>query len=326
VEVKNMDEAAIVAELEHAFDENHAASDGEKHAVSSGDVAILSDGAPDHEELRTYYFGSSTITVSKIKEIEEKGYFAEDEARAPGAETMPEPYNDEVVVYEGFFITCLDVPPHLALADILLHFQAQLHQLTPNAIAQLSKYFWVIGSFDGVPSGSSFAKRCKLHYQPKTVKTLEGDQIVQYGCLNFHAKRDGSLKLSLVIKNKWSSGWTKSWFYFYVPCRRSFKGGKSIYALHSRMSELDLAIEPEVECPNDDPNDAAFVRGTTTIGGRDAVNEYVACRMYPLAAGFSFKSVPVGMTIMSKVETFLPLFAVGTIAAEHADHFWQRWR
>jgi hypothetical protein len=40
-----------------------------------------------------------------------------------------------------------------------------------------------------------------------------------------------------------------------------------------------------------------------------------------LAAGFSFKSWPVGTTPMLKVETCLLLFAVGTIAVEHADHF-----
>jgi hypothetical protein len=48
---------------------------------------------------------------------------------------VPEPDNDEAVVYEDFFIAGLRMPPHLALPDILLHFQAQLHQLTPNAIA-----------------------------------------------------------------------------------------------------------------------------------------------------------------------------------------------
>jgi hypothetical protein len=53
-------------------------------------------------------------------------------------------------------------------------------------------------------------KHYELHYQPKTVSTLEGDQIMQYRCLNFHAKRDGGLKLSLTIKNKWSAGWIKS--------------------------------------------------------------------------------------------------------------------
>jgi hypothetical protein len=49
------------------------------------------------------------------------------------------------------------------------------------------------------------------------------------------------------------------------------QGWKSVYAHHSQMSELYYTVEPEVECPNDDPNDAAFVRATATIEGRDAV-------------------------------------------------------
>jgi hypothetical protein len=50
------------------------------------------------------------------------------------------------------------MPPYRALADILLKFQTQLHQLMPNAIAQLSKYFWAVGSFGGVPEGNVFVK------------------------------------------------------------------------------------------------------------------------------------------------------------------------
>jgi hypothetical protein len=61
---------------------------------------------------------------------------------------VPEPDNDEVVVYEDFFVTSLCIPPHSALADILLHFEAQLHLLTPNAIAWLLKYFWAVGNFE----------------------------------------------------------------------------------------------------------------------------------------------------------------------------------
>jgi hypothetical protein len=145
----------------------------------------------------------SSIIVEKIKEMEENGYFTRDEARAPGAETVSEPRDDEAMVYEDFFVTGLCMPPHPALADILLHFQAQLHQLTHNAIVQLSKNLWVIESFGGVSTGSVFAKQYKLHYQPKIMVTPEGEQIAQYKCLNFHVKRDGSLELSLAITNNW---------------------------------------------------------------------------------------------------------------------------
>jgi hypothetical protein len=84
-----------------------------------------------------------------------------------------------------------------------------VHQLSPNAITQLPNFLggrklW------GVPLGNVFTKWYEQHYQLKMVETPEGDWIAQYGCLNFHTKRDGGPKLSLVIKNKWSSGWTKS--------------------------------------------------------------------------------------------------------------------
>jgi hypothetical protein len=60
--------------------------------------------------------------VSKIKEMEERGYFQEGEARTPGAEIVPEPIGSEAIIYEDFFITGLRMPSHLALAHILLHF------------------------------------------------------------------------------------------------------------------------------------------------------------------------------------------------------------
>jgi hypothetical protein len=122
VEIENMDEAAIAAELERAFGENPATYDSAKRVTSLDDVDIPSEGAPDNEELHTYYFKSSTITVGKIKEMEEKGYFTEDEAHTPGAETVSESNNDEAMVYKDFFVTSLCMPPHPALADILLYF------------------------------------------------------------------------------------------------------------------------------------------------------------------------------------------------------------
>jgi hypothetical protein len=47
----------------------------------------------------------------------------------------------------------------------------------------------------------------------------------------------------------------------------------------------------------------------------------VVCKIYPLAVSFGFEGVPLRTTPVSKVETPLPLFAVGTIAAEHANRF-----
>jgi hypothetical protein len=101
------------------------------------------------------------------------------------------------------------------------------------------------------------------------------------------------------------------------PIHSCSEVGLSMHAMHTQMSELDYVVEPEVEWLDNDPNDAAFIWATATIGGRDAVEEYVACKMYSLAAGFGFESVPLGTTPVSKVDTPLPLFAVGNVAREY---------
>jgi hypothetical protein len=132
-EMENMDDTKVAAELERAFEENPRASDGEKHPANRNGEDNLNEGVLDDEKWPLFYFGSSTIIIGKIKEVEGKGYFPEAKL-TPGVETVPEPNADDAMVYKDFYVAGLCMPPHPALSDILLHFQAQLHQLTPNAI------------------------------------------------------------------------------------------------------------------------------------------------------------------------------------------------
>jgi hypothetical protein len=127
-EVEDMDKVASVARIAWIVGEILAASDGEGRLLSP-DAAndFLSNGASDDENSWTYYFRSSTITIAKINEMVEKGYFVDGEARAPEAESVPEPDSNEAIVYEDLFLVGLRMPLHPALADILLKFQAQLH-------------------------------------------------------------------------------------------------------------------------------------------------------------------------------------------------------
>jgi hypothetical protein len=80
------------------------------------------------------------------------------------------------------------MPPQPILADILVKFQVQFHQPTPNAFAHLSKYFWAVMSFGRVRSCDGFVKRYELHYRTKKVEIDEGDMFQQFSCLNFHAR------------------------------------------------------------------------------------------------------------------------------------------
>jgi hypothetical protein len=145
-------------------------------------------------------------------------YFAEGMGREPGEGTVLEPHSNEAMFFEEFFAAGLRMPPHPVLTDILLKFQAQLHQLTRNAIVQLSKYIWAVTSFEGIPSAHGFTKRYELHYQPRKMEVDGAEVQDQFGCLNFHAKCGGQeAKLTVLVKNKWAGAWTQAWFYCKVP-------------------------------------------------------------------------------------------------------------
>jgi hypothetical protein len=119
-----------------------SSSDTSSSGVAS-DVAKTGAEASveSHKLTQSYEFGTSSVTVGRIRQMESLGYFAEGSAREPGEEIVLEPNSDEVVVFEEFFSVGLRMPPHRVLTEILLKFRVQLHQLTLNAIIQMLKYF-----------------------------------------------------------------------------------------------------------------------------------------------------------------------------------------
>jgi hypothetical protein len=82
-----------------------------------------------------------------------------------------------------------------------------LHQLTPNAIVQISKFIWAVTSCGGHPTVDVFAYHYKLNYQNKKIH-LEGSATTlaaQIGCISFHPVWE-SFEAYPVTRNKWTSG------------------------------------------------------------------------------------------------------------------------
>jgi hypothetical protein len=67
-------------------------------------------------------------------------------------------------------------------------------------------------------------------------------------------------------------------------------------------------MEPPFDCSNDDSGDAAFVRAIKFIWGRDAVEEFVAYDMHPLATSVGFDKVATFVTPTSKLRVPMPKF------------------
>jgi hypothetical protein len=149
---------------------------------------------------------------------------------------------------------------------------------------------------------------------------------VQFGYLNFHAKqyRGSGTKLTVTIKNKWAAGWTNAWFYCKDTMHVCPQGGKSVHALCSDMSALELFTELPVDCLDTNAGDVTFVKATGTIGGHDAVQDHLACVLYPLSASFSLGEVANGITPVSKLRVPLPkFFVLSALTKRMMSNFWR---
>jgi hypothetical protein len=191
----------------------------------------------------------------------------------------------------------------------------------------LSKYIWVVTSFGGVPSAEGFTNRNELHYQPRKIK-VDGVEVQgQYGCLNFHVKHESQwAKHTVAVMNKWSKAWMQAWFYLKVPLlwSPSLGQGNGIYPLCSYMTGLHFATKPPFECPKGDAGDVDFIKATRSIGSSDAIEEYMACKLFPLLASFGLGEIADGEMPMSKLSLPLLEFPAARLPSEMNDIFWVR--
>jgi hypothetical protein len=81
--------------------------------------------------------------------------------------------------------------------------------------------------------------------------------------------------------------------------------GKGSYLLSSTMTCLNYLMEAPSSGGPEDANFAAFVETTSSVGGRDAVEEFLASGLWPLSEKFGFK-VETKESPLSKVVVLMP--------------------
>jgi hypothetical protein len=91
--------------------------------------------------------------------------------------------------------------------------------------------------------------------------------------------------------------------------------------MHSYMMGVGFVTEPTFQCPDDDTHDVAFVRATSTIGSREAMEEYMVCGLFPLSATFSLGEVVEEETPVLKLVVPMPTFPITNLPDEMNDNF-----
>ena len=72
-------------------------------------------------------FGLSRVTSSDLDKFAMAGWFARDLARPSEGEVVPDPHDDEVVVYKEFFLASLRFPSHPLVVGVLKRFNIKFH-------------------------------------------------------------------------------------------------------------------------------------------------------------------------------------------------------
>jgi hypothetical protein len=179
----------------------------EDDSDNEDDDGILSPSRPIHIE-----FGKSMVKAEDLVLMKKSGYFGENDdklVRFAGEEVIPEPRDDEVVVFKSFFRAGLRFPLYEMIGEVLKKFEIYLHQLTPNAIVRLIVYIWALRSQGKSANAEGFCRVHELHYQ---TKARANGLHKNFGCYNFAYRKD-TKTLMIGHRTKWPTGWTNKWFY-----------------------------------------------------------------------------------------------------------------
>jgi hypothetical protein len=169
-----------IAEGTSNVEAGQAVTEVESDNESEDDDSILCPTKPSHVE-----FGRSTIKAEDLILMKKLGYFGENDDELihfAREETIPEPKEDEVVIFKSFFRAGLQFPLYEMIGEVLKKFEIYLHQLTPNAIVRLSVYIWALRSQGKSANAEGFYRVHELHYQTKA----RADGLHKnFGCYNF---------------------------------------------------------------------------------------------------------------------------------------------
>jgi hypothetical protein len=253
---------------------------GEGSGNEDEDYTILIPEKPSHLD-----FGKSIVTADDMVIMKNLGYFGEAESRlvrSAGEEVVPEPKDDEVIVFKSFFRAGLWFPLYDMIGEVLKNFEIYLHQLTPNAIVRLSVYIWALRSQGMSPNAEAFCRVHELHYQ--TMARADGLH-ENFGCYNFVYWMDTKAPV-LSYRTKWPTGWKSEWFYMKADKKKRQK------LMSMVMSPLSLSfgmMRPLCHMQLGSPCQVAKVEFRVVaveVSTRDSVQEFLANRAFSTSSGW----------------------------------------
>jgi hypothetical protein len=213
------------------------------------------------------------------------GYFGEAESklvRFAGEEIVPEPKEDEILIFKSFFRAGLWFSLNGMIGEVLKNFEIYFHQLTPNAIVRLSVFKWALRSQGMDANAEAFYRVHELDY--KTKASADGLH-KNFGYYNFAYRKDTKAPV-IGYHTKWPTGWTNEWFYVKADEKRREK----LMTMVMKPMKLSFGMtKPLCHMQFGSPCQVAEVEFrvvATEISTRDLLQEYLANKTFPTSSGW----------------------------------------
>jgi hypothetical protein len=192
-----------------------------------------------------FVFGESKVTLDLIKEYEAAEFFPVGDARASFDEQVPILEANEVVVFQDFFTCGLRSPYDPILPSILERFSVKIHQLSPNSLLELSKFFWIMKTFKCTFSADIFVRLFELVIEKDILKLDDGQYYeAHYACCTFNTHKQNSRKgltriqLAPCCKTNFPKDWSSYWFYVKVNMSKILGYTGPAYPLYSPIEAV----------------------------------------------------------------------------------------
>lgn len=133
----------------------------------------------------SFDFGLSRVTLKQLDEFTKMGWFPHDLARPSEGEVIPDPRDNEVVIYKEFFTVGLRFLPHPLIVRVLKRFNLKFHQLNPSSFVKLSIYVWGCKSQGVEPNLKGFIRLHRVHPQLRRMNVIGNTVLGQFGIYSF---------------------------------------------------------------------------------------------------------------------------------------------
>jgi hypothetical protein len=231
----------------------------------------------------------------------------------------------------GIFFTCgLRFPCDPLLPAILDKFSVKIHQLSSNSFLEVSKFLWIMKTFGCNFSADVFARLFELVIVPDVIKLNDGQYYeAHYTSCTFNTRKQNTRKgltriqIAPCCKTNFAKDWSSYWFYVKIDM-------SAIPDYNGLANPFSTPIEALTAISTASYNQRAvgirncesmFHLASTTVGGRDLIEEFVAANIWSISHGWAPREIASFNVNWATQEVPFPLFGLCLTDGQSTEDF-----